>query len=268
MIEEKVNNQNERNQIDANMIEDTKKSSERKIKENLIDAEELKHPKENINSKQIAQINNNENNIQNTKPQYQKNSHVEIKLNEKVNSNVNNIKNLNNYNLNISNDSREGTCLISCFAICCALFFLLITLTLNFIYAFIFVYYKNHCKECKSELYQKINKILLNYLGLIIICFLIIIISIVIELCKKIKFFIYIILSFFLVITTILSLYFSISNIVIVQKYYNRTTSWESCGNFKGWMKFWLIINYISIFFNFIDSIHKICKNNSENNDN
>ena len=129
MIEEKVNNQNERNQIDANMIEDTKKSSERKIKENLIDAEELKHPKENINSKQIAQINNNENNIQNTKPQYQKNSHVEIKLNEKVNSNVNNIKNLNNYNLNISNDSREGTCLISCFAICCALFFLLITFT-------------------------------------------------------------------------------------------------------------------------------------------
>ena len=50
---------------------------------------------------------------------------------------------------------------------------------------------------------------------------------------------------------TIIQSGLSLANIIIVQINYNKTKTWEKCGNFKGWMKSWLIMNYIGMAFKF-----------------
>ena len=197
MQEEKVIRKQEINSINSNIIEDTKKSTERKIKENLIDAEEHKDPKVEIITKNNDKMNNNGNIISNNKPQQQIAEKVEIKLNEKINTNsINKITNSNN--LNISNEFEKFNCIVLCITICSALLFSLFVLALNFSLVIIFLYYKNNCKECKSELYPKINKILLNYLGIFIVRILYIIFIICITIFKKIRKFCKIIGLFYL----------------------------------------------------------------------
>ena len=249
MQEGKVIGQQEINIINTNIIEDTKNNSERKIKENLIDAEEHKDSKVEIKTKNNEKKNNNGNIISNNKIQQQKTSKVEIKLSEKKNTNnINKITNSNDINVS---QNLKVKCIGLCIIIVASLLYSLILLTLNFSIVLLFLYYRNNCKKCKSELYQKINEILLNYLGLFILRILYILFIIANLLyetnrkcCKVIR-------CLYFIITSIFETFLYIYNIIIVQKYYNKTTSWESCGKFKGWMIFWLIINYISVFVNF-----------------
>jgi hypothetical protein len=132
----------------------------------------------------------------------------------------------------------------------------LILLALNFVLATIFIYYKYHSKKCKSLLYTKVNKVLLNYLGLLIIQIINIIISILLNIkCEYLR----IIGIFIFIVSILIQFGLRLANLIIVQKYYNKTTTWENCGNFHGWMKFWLIINYIG----FVCSLfNELCLNN------
>ena len=61
----------------------------------------------------------------------------------------------------------------------------------------------------------------------------------------------------------VISLIFSIIIIVMIQKNYNKTTSWENCGKFKGWALSWLILNYIGIILNIIDG----CRSSSSDSE-
>ena len=117
----------------------------------------------------------------------------------------------------------------------------------------IFIYYKNHCKKCKSILYTKLSKVLLNYLGTLIVVIIDLINSILVF--KDFgwnKFFGRLIYAG----VSASRIGLGLSNLIIVQKNYNKTTTWENCGNFKGWMKFWLITNYIGFVFSSFSRIY------------
>lgn len=149
-------------------------------------------------------------------------------------------------------------CQICCAAIClifCSLLAIFIELVYNFAIAIIFIYYKNHCKECKSELYKKIDTILYIYLAIIIIIIILIIFTLLSTLTNKenIKFNWFLLISIFILISIVPIL--KLTNIIIVQKYYNKTKSWEGCGNFKNWSIVWLVFAY----FGFIINILKKC---------
>jgi hypothetical protein len=157
-----------------------------------------------------------------------------------------------------------GCCEIICFLIC-SIIIILLELILNFFLVFIFIYYYNNHKQCEAKLYPKIITILYIYLAMLIIEVLIIIITIIISLnkdrCKeKLSVFSLILTVIFGIATFALQL----TNLIIVQKYYNESINWDNCGNFKGWTVFWLVINYISLIFGIIS---KCCLKDKENND-
>ena len=126
-----------------------------------------------------------------------------------------------------------------------------------FLFASIFIYYKNHCQKCKSILYTKVNKVLLNYLGLLITSIIDILFSILSIIQCKCNYneIIGSLIAYALIIT---QSGLSLANLIIVQINYNKTKTWENCGNFKGWMKCWLIMNYIGIAFKFCVGINTI----------
>ena len=157
-----------------------------------------------------------------------------------------------------------GCCEIICFLIC-SIIIILLELILNFFLVFIFIYYYNNHKQCEAKLYPKIITILYIYLAMLIIEVLIIIITIIISLnkdrCKEKLSVCSLILT---VIFGIATFALQLTNLIIVQKYYNESINWDNCGNFKGWTVFWLVINYISLIFGIIS---KCCLKDKENND-
>lgn len=249
------------NTIKINHIIPNDTSSERKEKHDSIDerSEEMKN-------RQIeTETNNNKNNINNKNimtNNYCIEPNIYVKTDKTNNTQDKKIKKISN---------KEQKCTCTCekcckrtFIILFSLLILIIEFIFNFLEAFIFIYYKNNCKQCKAELYEKINKILSFYLAIFIILFIMICIGVTINLTKRLFLFtsgleptFYIILIGLLVVMFVLQLI----NLIYVQKDYSNTKTWEDCGNFEGWMKFWLISNYVEISIYIIKVLLKNNKN-------
>ena len=244
----------EKNSIQIIVDNANEKTSGREIKKNLID-DTPQNNQINHNENNIKNQNNNENENKKTNnhPTEQNNLDINPKLDEikKEKKNINNIPN------------EEKKC---SFKICCVItlfiFFSLLLVLIELIFDcsqfLIFIYYKYNCKQCKAELYTKVNKIISNYLNIFIMLFITILVSIILGLSIKfIGYFIKILFSIVITGLGIIILVYSIINIVTVQKYYNKTTTWEDCGYFRGWMITWLISNYFGIAFFFLKSCFK-----------
>ena len=240
-MEEKKENieQIDKKKIDSNLIVDNQKTTERKISTGLIDNEV--NPQKNEDIKKLeAQILLNI--IENIIEENKNNNAKKIILNEKDNIN----KIITNFR-NVRND--DDFCRTYGSLFCIKIFSLLIV----FLFASIFIYYKNHCTKCKSVLYTKVNKVLLNYLGTLIASIIDLIIIILLDIKGKYCSVIIDYLFAFAIFITHLGL--NLANLIIVQINYNKTKTWENCGNFKEWMKCWLILGYIGIVFKFIINI-------------
>ncbi len=137
-----------------------------------------------------------------------------------------------------------------CTQLCCLffrlIFILIIFFSLHFIFLGEFIYYNKNCKLCEAIIYTKLNVILRIYIGIIIVNILMLINYLLFVLSfvciPECYGFIAIILTLLLSMTQLI---LSIIDLVIVQKNYNKTNTWYNCGNFKGWILFWLISNYI-----------------------
>ena len=158
----------DKKKIDSNLIDDNQKTSERNIQTGLIDNDV--NPQKNKNLQKYdynIAVQNIMNKIIEEKrinKAEQKNLEVKIKLNEKENiiNNINNIvTDLNISNVNNNSGDENESCAIF-LSLCCGK---IISLLIYFSFASIFIYYKNHCKQCKSTLYTKINKVLLKNWG-------------------------------------------------------------------------------------------------------
>lgn len=225
MQEIEVNiNQKEKIILNDNKILETKKTSERNIHTDLRD--NFINVENNPNKENILKINQQkkENAIKLIKELQEF-----IKKNEEIKK----------------KQSRE-----ECRKLCCLffrlVFLLLIFFSLHFIFFGAFIYYNKNCKSCQATIYTKLNVILRIYIGIIIVNILMIINYILFVLSfvciPECYGFIGFILTFLLSITQFT---LSIVDLVIVQKNYNKTNTWYNCGNFKGWILFWLISNYI-----------------------
>ena len=159
------------------------------------------------------------------------NDKVEVKLDEKSNN----------------SSKKKGKCCKTFCSLFLTLFFIFI---IDILLATIFFYYNDNCKNCESKIYPKIKTIIKIYIAILVIKIAYIIFSYMVDLCKsKVAKNIGNIGAF---ITSIAIFVLGIINLVIVQKNYKKTKSWNNCGNFKGWMLFWLIVNYISLVLGFI----------------
>ena len=134
------------------------------------------------------------------------------------------------------------------------LFFIFIV---DILLATIFFYYDEHSKKCESKLYTKIKTIIKLYIAILIIKIGYLFFSYMIDLCKSKA--AKIIGNIGVLVTSVALLTLAIIQLVIVQRNYKKTKSWNNCGNFKGWMTFWLIYNYIALVIIFIVIICSIC---------
>ena len=162
--------------------------------------------------------------------------------------------NLDEKSSNSKSLKRKGKCFLYC-VIFTTLFLLFI---IDILLATIFFYYNGNCKNCEAKLYTKVKTVIKIYIAILIIKLVYLFFSYMIDLTKSkgLK-----ILGFIMVfLTTVATLVLHIVNIVIVQKNYNKTKSWKNCGSFKGWMVFWLIVNYIQIFTTILIIICNIIK--------
>ena len=275
---------------DDNMTIEKEKTSERKVYTDLIDNdpksenEENKEHKENKENKENIEINENilikeskENidNKENKKDTENLENKEKIKIIGQLNEGKNGefIKEINGFNdlktgmkrplndLNIIKRKNDENCCYYCCLMCLFFFVIIIFISINFFYLAVFIYYKNNCKECKAQLYSKLNDIIPLYLIMNITSFLTIINNLFLVLpFKCLKY--YKCLGLILAIPLLLiNVVLSIVNIVMIQKNYNKTKSWENCGNFKGWALSWLILNYFGMAFNFIK---ECCSSNRE----
>ena len=265
------------------------------MEKNLTTEEEKKgtfENKENLNieQKQKQTINNEvknkqktiERNVRNIPNQLSKAQESEIlkikKLYEKEFNKKKQKKNISNSENSIASKYKEDEsknnkrhilpcCLACCFlifAICCAIITLLIELFLIILYYFMFLYFKNNYNECKAELYTELDTIINICMVLFAILVIVSMMGATIKCCEdncgNTIFGLFFCFYYILMIATSA---LEITLLIIVQKYYNKTKSWEKCGNFKKWAKIWLIINYISLVLKGFKAILGNCK--SEN---
>ena len=135
-----------------------------------------------------------------------------------------------------------------------SLFFIFI---IDILLATIFFYYDGNSKRCESKLYTKVKTIIKLYIAILIIKIAYLFFSYSVDLCKsKTAKMIGLIGT---IVTSVSILILAIIQLVIVQRNYKKTKSWNNCGNFRGWMVFWLIYNYIALVIIFIVIICSIC---------
>lgn len=188
-----------------------------------------------------------------------------IQIENQGKANINNevlIKEKNDLNNNIKKDS---DCCKLCLLLSCSLLQMIIMLIVKFIYLIAFFYYKNYCKKCKAQIYNKLDKILSIYIAIYILDFINIINNVLLLLpFKRLDFY-----SAFgktiSILLIIIALVLIITFIFIVQKNYNRTTTWENCGYFKGWILSWLIIIYSGNIYNFCKGCFSKYKERNKN---
>ena len=158
------------------------------------------------------------------------NDKVEVKLDEKSN------------NSSKKSGKSAGKCCIICCTLFLTLFFIFI---IDILLATLFFYYDEHCTRCESKLYTKVKTIIKLYIAILIIKIAYLFFSYMTDLCKSkaAKIIGYI----GTLITSVAIFVLAIIQLVIVQRNYKKTKSWNNCGNFKGWMTFWLIYNYIAL---------------------
>jgi len=129
---------------------------------------------------------------------------------------------------------------------CCKIFMTLFFLFIvDILLAAIFFYYDGNSKKCESKLYTKIKTIIKLYIAVFVIKIAYLFFSYMIDLCKSKAS--KIVGSIGVIVTTVAIVTLAIIMIVIVQRNYNKSKSWNKCGNFRGWMAFWLIYNYIAL---------------------
>ena len=199
-------------------------------------------------------------NINNTSPKEKYDEKENITIKEEKKDKEKTQKQVENYKYSYNNDCSE-CCKIIC-VIICSIIMILLELALNFILAFIFIYYKKNHKQCEAKLYPKINSILYIYLTMLIISVLIMLITIIIstneDRCNEN-------LAIFSLVFTVLfgiaMFALQLTNLIIVQKYYNKSKNWDNCGKFKGWSVFWLVMNYISLIIGMISRCLKARNN-------
>ena len=170
------------------------------------------------------------------------NDKVEVKLDEKSN--------------NSSKKSGKGAgkfCAIFC-TLFLTLFFIFIV---DILLAAVFFYYDENSKRCESKLYTKVKTIIKLYIAILIIKIVYLFFSYMTDLCKsKAAKMIGLIGT---IATSIAIFILAIIQLVIVQRNYKKTKSWNNCGNFKGWMTFWLIYNYIALIIAFLLIVCSAC---------
>ena len=135
---------------------------------------------------------------------------------------------------------------------CCSILYLSFILFIWILFTGVFIYYNNDFKECKAELYTKIGKFLPINIGIILVRLITLLYNIFIYVPIKSLQFCKIIGTLFLMPLFLICFILEIINLVIIQKNYNRSISWDNCGNLKDWTFIWLIYNYIFIVINFV----------------
>ena len=249
-IEQKEQNLNKENDINCE-----EKATERKT-QNLPNEDKKKEESENIEiQKQLE-----------SSESISSNREKSLDKKDKVNGH-------NAYKDNKSNNSEGFTksmkeffiafCSL-CGLILCTILIILSELAFHFILSRIFIYYKNNCKECKAELYLKVDIILYIYLALLIIVILIILVKILVESIKKDHTNLLVFFGILMVILFLANLGLELALIIVVQIGYNQSENWENCGNLKIETIVWLVFNYIGLVLSFIKKCYDSCKKKEE----
>lgn len=232
----KIKNENTGNQL----IED--RLTEEKIKDTKDKIDKSNKVENNTNFKNNGNQVNNNNLIQEEEVK-----DIQAKLDEFIK-----VKGINNMNLE---NRSKNVCKTFCLAIClilCVIILLLIELAFHFSISFIFIYYNNKYKKCKAELYKKNDTIINIYIALLILILILIFFSIILNFIKEKYFGLSAILGIIIILLSISIIALQLTNLIIVQKNFNKSESWENCGNFENWAIFWLVINYISFTLTFL----------------
>ena len=137
---------------------------------------------------------------------------------------------------------------------CCSIIYTSFLLFMWVLFTGVYIYYNNDYEECKAELYTKIGKFLPINIGIILLRLIALLFNISIYVPLKCLHFCKIIGTMLLLPLSLINFILEIINLIIIQKNYSRSISWENCGNLQGWTFIWLIYNYIFIVINFIYS--------------
>ena len=181
-----------------------------------------------------------------------------MKENNTTNSNINNNKVEVKLDEKSENSSKKGKGAKGFCRTCCILFLSLFFLFIvDILLATIFFYYDEHSKKCEAKLYTKVKTIIKLYIAILIIRIAYLFFSYMIDLCKSKT--AKMIGNIGVIVTSVSLLTLHIIQLVIVQMNYKKTKSWNNCGNFKGWMAFWLIYNYIALVLIFVLIVCSFC---------